>query len=54
MSHQESVPPDQQKDGLETRTPDPKVVPKTKRRQFTAKYKLRTLRARPRSPQCFR
>jgi transposase len=40
MSHQESVPPDQQKDKLEARIPDPEVVPRAKRRQFTAKYKL--------------
>jgi transposase-like protein len=43
MSHQESVPPDQRKDKLETRIPDPEVVPKAKRRQFTAKYKLSIL-----------
>jgi len=43
MSHQESVPPDQQKDKLEARIPDPEVVPRAKRRQFTAKYKLRIL-----------
>jgi len=44
MSHQESIPPDQQKDDLETRIPDPEVVPKAKRRQFTAKYKLSILK----------
>ncbi len=33
----------QQKD-LATRIPDPEVVPKAKRRQFTAKYKLRIVR----------
>ena len=43
MSHQESVPPDQQKDKLEARIPDPEVVPRAKRRQFTAKYKLSIL-----------
>ena len=43
MSHQESVPPDQKEDDLETRVPDPEVVPKAKRRQFTAKYKLSIL-----------
>ena len=48
MSHQETVPPDQQQkrqqaDDLEARLPDPEVVPKAKRRQFTAKYKLRVL-----------
>ena len=48
MSHQETVPPEQQQEqqqanGLEARIPDPEVVPKAKRRQFTAKYKLRML-----------
>jgi transposase len=45
MSHQETVPPEQQQqaDGLEAQIPDPEVVPKAKRRQFTAKYKLRVL-----------
>ena len=48
MSHQETVPPEQrqeqqQADGLEAQLPDPEVVPKAKRRQFTAKYKLRVL-----------
>jgi transposase-like protein len=43
MSHQESVLPDQKEDDLETRVPDPEVVPKAKRRQFTAKYKLNIL-----------
>jgi transposase-like protein len=48
MSHQETVPPEQQQeqqqaDDRETRLPDPEVVPKAKRRQFTAKYKLRVL-----------
>ena len=43
MSHQESEPPDQKEDDLETRVPDPEVVPKAKRRQFTAKYKLSIL-----------
>jgi transposase-like protein len=48
MSHQETVPPEQQQEqqqanGLEARVPDPEVVPKAKRRQFTAKYKLRVL-----------
>ena len=49
MSHQETVPPDQQQEqrqaeGLEAQIPDPEVVPKAKRRQFTAKYKLRILK----------
>ena len=48
MSHQETVPPEQQQkrqqaDDLEAWLPDPEVVPKAKRRQFTAKYKLRVL-----------
>jgi transposase len=48
MSHQETVPPEQQQerqqaDDLEARLPDPEVVPKARRRQFTAKYKLRVL-----------
>ena len=48
MSHQETVPSEQQKEqqpanGLKARVPDPEVVPKAKRRQFTAKYKLRVL-----------
>jgi transposase-like protein len=46
MSHTESVPPEQQqeqRDGRSVRLPDPEVVPKAKRRQFTAKYKLRIL-----------
>jgi len=48
MSHQEAVPPEQQQgqqsaNDLQTRVPDPEVVPKAKRRQFTAKYKLRIL-----------
>ena len=48
MSHQETVPPEQQQeqqqaDDLEAQIPDPEVVPQAKRRQFTAKYKLRIL-----------
>ena len=48
MSHQEMVPPEQQQEQQQTtevkaRVPDPEVVPKAKRRQFTAKYKLRIL-----------
>ena len=48
MSHQETVPPEQEKEqqqanGLEAQIPDPEVVPKARRRQFTAKYKLRIL-----------
>ena len=49
MSHQESVPPEQnqdqpQADSVEAQVPDPEVVPKAKRRQFTARYKLRILK----------
>ena len=46
MSHQKTVPPEQQEqqaNDLKARVPDPEVVPKAKRRQFTAKYKLRIL-----------
>jgi transposase len=46
MSHQESVPAEQQQqpaEDLEARIPDPEVVPKAQRRQFTAEYKLRIL-----------
>ena len=49
MSHPQTRPEQQQaqqdqqqqQDGLEPRVPDPEVVPKAKRRQFTAAYKLR-------------
>ena len=34
----------QQRNDLATRIPDPEVVPKAKRRQFTAEYKLRIVR----------
>jgi transposase len=46
MSHQESMPPEQQQPqdkDLEARIPDPEVVPKARRRQFTTEYKLRIL-----------
>ena len=48
MSHQDTVPPEQQQEqhqanASETQIPDPEVVPQAKRRQFTAKYKLRIL-----------
>jgi transposase-like protein len=48
MSHHETIPPEQQQEQqeateLHARVPDPEVVPKAKRRQFTAKYKLRIL-----------
>ena len=50
MSHQEHVPPEQSQDqpqadsSVEVQVPDPEVVPKAKRRQFTARYKLRILK----------
>jgi len=37
MSHEQATEQEQQN---ETKIPDPEVVPKAKRRQFTAKYKL--------------
>ena len=48
MSHRETVPPEQQQEqqqanDLQAPVPDPEVVPKAKRRQFTAKNKLRIL-----------
>ena len=48
MSHQETVPPEKEQerqhtDDLAAGVPDPEVVPQAKRRQFTAKYKLRIL-----------
>lgn len=48
MTHQEPVPPEQnqdqpQADSVGARVPDPEVVPKAKRRQFTARYKMRIL-----------
>jgi hypothetical protein len=48
MSHQDTIPPAQQQEqqqanASETQIPDPEVVPQAKRRQFTAKYKLRIL-----------
>ena len=48
MSHEQTTTKQQQKQqqqkDLATRIPDPEVVPKAKRRQFTAKYKLRIVR----------
>ena len=50
MSHLQTVSPErqqqqqqqeQQQNDLAARIPDPEVVPKAKRRQFTAQYKLR-------------
>ena len=48
MSHQETVPPEQQQEqrhanAPKTQIPDPEVVPQAKRRQFSAQYKLRIL-----------
>ena len=40
MSYQQATEQQQQHSRLETRIPDPEVVPKAKRRKFTAKYKL--------------
>ena len=48
MSHEQTTTEQQQQqqqqEDLATRIPDPEVVPKAKRRQFTAKYKLRIIR----------
>ena len=50
MSHEQTTTPErkqqqqQEQKDLATRIPDPEVVPKAKRRQFTAKYKLRIVR----------
>ena len=48
MSHEQTTKdqqqPQQEQKELATRIPDPEVVPKAKRRQFTAKYKLRIVR----------
>ncbi len=42
MSHEQVTEQEkQQQSEHETKIPDPEVVPKAKRRQFTAKYKLR-------------
>lgn len=42
MSHGQATEQEQQQQNEhETKIPDPEVVPKAKRRQFTAKYKLR-------------
>ena len=38
------MPQKQQQKDLAARVPDPEVVPKAKRRQFTAEYKLRIVR----------
>jgi len=49
MSHEQTTTGQQQQQqqqqkDLATRIPDPEVVPKAKRRQFTAEYKLRIVR----------
>jgi len=47
MSHEQTTTEqqqEQQQKDLAARTPDPEVVPKAKRRQFTAEYKLRIVR----------
>jgi transposase len=49
MSHEQTTTKQQQQqqqeqNDLATRIPDPEVVPKAKRRQFTAEYKLRIVR----------
>ena len=47
MSHEQTTTEQQQQQeqkDLATRVPDPEVVPKAKRRQFSAKYKLRIVR----------
>ena len=53
MSHPETVPPEQQEQQREneheSRRPEPEVVPRAKRRRFTAKYKLEILE---RADQC--
>ena len=44
MSHEQATEQErQQQSEHEAKIPDPEVVPKAKRRQFTAKYKLRIL-----------
>ena len=45
MSHPKTEPPPQQQQQPDTtiQAPDPEVVPKAKRRQYTAEYKLRIL-----------
>ena len=42
MSHEQTA--EQQQTELETKIPDPEVVPKAKRRKFTAEYKLRIVK----------
>ena len=45
MSHEQTTTEQQQEQkDLATRIPDPEVVPKAKRRKFTAKYRLRIVR----------
>ena len=42
MSHEQKA--EQQQTELESKIPDPEVVPKAKRRKFTAEYKLRIVK----------
>jgi transposase-like protein len=42
MSHEQTA--EQQQTELESKIPDPEVVPKAKRRKFTAEYKLRIVK----------
>jgi len=44
MEQQQQQEQKQQQKDLAARVPDPEVVPKAKRRQFTAEYKLRIVR----------
>jgi len=44
QQQQEQKQQKQQQEDLAARVPDPEVVPKAKRRQFTAEYKLRIVR----------
>ncbi len=44
QQQQEQKKQKQEQKDLATRIPDPEVVPKAKRRQFTTKYKLRIVR----------
>ena len=43
MSYEQPTERQQQQTNLETKVPDPEVMPKAKRRKFTAEYKLRII-----------
>ena len=43
MSYEQPTERQQQQNNLETKVPDPEVMPKAKRRKFTAEYKLRII-----------